>query len=125
MKKIYLSGPITGRKPMEALVHFELVKIKLENAAMRIKEKALIISPADLIKMQLEWESYMKIAKATIEDPTVDAVCMMRGWQDSDGCKQELLWAVSSGKTIIWEPGALMLKDWIQAWKGRRKENDE
>lgn len=125
MKKIYLSGPISGRHPGEVICHFEIVRLKLKEAAEKVKEKALIISPADLIKMQLEWESYMKIAKATIEDPTVDAVCMMRGWQDSDGCKQELLWAVSSGKTIIWEPGALMLKDWIQAWKDRRKENDE
>ena len=46
----------------------------MEDAADRLGEKVITISPADLIYMRLEWESFMKIAKATIEDPTVDAI---------------------------------------------------
>ena len=121
MKKIYLSGPISGRAEDEAIMHFTRVKWRMEDAADRLGEKVITISPADLIYMRLEWESFMKIAKATIEDPTVDAICMLRGWQNSDGCKQELLWAVNNRKAIVWEPGALMLKDWIQKKKEERE----
>lgn len=106
VKKIYLSGPISGRRDRDVAKHFNRVKWLLEYEAEAAQANVQIISPATLSIMGLEWESYMKIARAIIEDPSIDAICLMKGWEKSDGCKREAMWAAAAGKTFIHEPGA-------------------
>lgn len=106
VKKIYLSGPISGRRDRDVAKHFNRVKWLLEYEAEAAQANVQIISPATLSIMGLEWESYMKIARAIIEDPSIDAICLMKGWEKSDGCKREVKWAAAAGKKFIREPGA-------------------
>lgn len=115
MKKIYLSGPISGRRPEDAELHFRRSGWMLEAAACRWGEKTELINPTELIRLGLSWVTYMKIAKAILEDPSVDGICLLRGWEKSDGCKQELMWALSNGLTIIREPGAKDPEVWAKA----------
>lgn len=112
MKKIYLSGPISGRRPEEAALHFKRTSWMLEAAAAKWGEPIRTILPTELSRWDLGWETYMKMAKAILQDPSVDAICMLRGWHTSDGCKQELMWAISNGLTIIREPSAMDPDKW-------------
>lgn len=104
--KIYLSGPISGRREEDVAKHFNRVRWLLEYEALKAKANVQIISPAAMSGLGLEWGSYMKIAKAIIEDPTLDAICLMKGWEKSEGCKQELTLAMARKLPVIFEPGA-------------------
>lgn len=104
--KIYLSGPISGRREKDVAKHFNRVKWLLQYEALKAQANVMIISPAAISGLGLEWDSYMKIAQAIIEDPTLDAICLMKGWERSEGCKQELTLAMAKNLPIIFEPGA-------------------
>lgn len=105
---IYLSGPITGRPLLEMKSRFLNTGIKLIREAAKISEEEVrVLNPSDLSGMGLCWETYMKIAKDVLEDPQVDAICMMKDWEKSEGCLLEFMWARARGLHIIYEAGAL------------------
>lgn len=106
VKKIYLSGPISGRPPGVVDMHFRKVSWRLVDEAEKRHQKVQIISPTVLSYMELEWDSYMQIARTIIKDKTIDAVCLLKGWEKSAGCILELMWAKTAGLPIIYEPGA-------------------
>ena len=108
MKMIYLSGPITGRKLYEVKKHFTDVGITIRRQSVRYTgEKVEVWDPSRLSDADLEWETYMKIAKEVMHDPKIKAICMMRGWEKSKGCTMEIMWARALGLPIIYEPGAV------------------
>lgn len=107
MKKIYLSGPITGRPAEKVEEHFRRTRWMLELEAERAGVPIKVITPTDFDHMGLGWETYMKIDLAIIEDPSVDAICLMKGWEKSKGCRQEMMVAKATGKMIVHEPGAV------------------
>ena len=105
---IYLSGPITGRKPYEVKKHFTDVSITIRRQSARYTdEKVKVWDPSKLSDADLEWETYMKMAKEVIHDPIISAICMMKGWEKSKGCMMEIMWARALGLPIIYEPGAM------------------
>lgn len=104
--KVYLSGPMTGKDPVKVDLHFRRMARRLVEEAKRKKLKVHVISPTVLSPMKLEWDSYMQIARAILKDETVDAICLLKGWEKSAGCILELMWARAEKLTIICEPGA-------------------
>ena len=106
VKKIYLSGPISGRPEGEVDMHFRRAGYRLICDMEEKHQKVQIISPATLSYMDLEWDSYMQIARTIIKDKTIDGVCMLKGWEKSVGCNMEFAWAISAGLPIIYEEGA-------------------
>lgn len=105
-KKVYLSGPITGRREKDMMKHFRRVEWILKLEAEKLHKRIRVISPAALNPMGLSWDSYMKIAEAIILDPSVDAICLMKGWEQSEGCQREVMLAKAAGLAFIYEPGA-------------------
>lgn len=106
VKKIYLSGPITGRNEDQMYLHFSMVRWRLRVAAEKRGMKVHLISPDSIAFWGLEWDSYMQIARTVLKDPTIDAICLMKGWERSAGCIMELMWAREADLPIIYENGA-------------------
>lgn len=104
--KIYLSGPISGRPEGEVDMHFRRAGWRLIDDAERIHQKVQIISPTVLSHMELGWDSYMQIARTILKDASLDAICLLKGWEKSAGCILELMWARAEGLPIIYEKGA-------------------
>ena len=104
---IYLSGPITGRPMYEVKTHFTNVGINVRRSAARYTdEKVEIWDPSRISDADLDWETYMKMAKDVINDPKITAILMMKGWEKSKGCMMEIMWARALSLPIIYEPGA-------------------
>ena len=112
---IYLSGPITG-------LPIRYVKDRFKKAELAIYKQALlsvfmppygravdtkVINPIMISDWDLSWDSYMQISRAVLNDPSVSAMCLMKGWEKSEGCKMEVLWARTNGIPIYPEKGAL------------------
>ena len=108
-KKIYLSGPISGRDIRAVKRHFAIAAFCLIDKGVDEGEAIRVVSPDKLSAMDLSWDSYMKIAKAIIEDPSIDGVHMLRGWEKSKGCRLEIEWAIERGLPVTYEAGALTL----------------
>ncbi len=106
VKKIYLSGPISGRPEAEVDMHFKRAGWRLTEEMEKQHQKVQIISPAALSYMDLEWDSYMQIARTILKDATIDGMCLLRGWEKSIGCNMEVAWAKAAGLPIIYEAGA-------------------
>lgn len=108
MKTIYLSGPITGRNPIEMKNHFFEVAISLRRQAAKLTdEKVEVYDPSDISDANLAHDTYMKIARDVLHDPKISAICLMKGWERSRGCMMELMWAKAQGMPIIYEAGAM------------------
>ena len=111
--KIYLSGPISGRSEAEARDHFADVAYALMKEHQRRNDESrgklgalILINPMQINCWRLSWETYMQIFRDLLEDPSVDAICMLKGWENSKGAKTELALAAARGKTVIYEKGA-------------------
>ena len=108
MKTIYLSGPITGREKWEVKQHFSDASIMLRRQAARLTDEAVeIYDPSKISDIDFEWDTYMKVASAILHDPKVKGICFLKGWEKSNGCLMEMMWANSLGLKIIYEPGAM------------------
>ena len=96
MSKEYISGPITG------VENYDLLFMSAHERMKKIGKDVL-----DLVEMtkdlttQLEYETYMKIAFALIDD--ADEIYMLKGWERSAGANRELGYAIGKGKKIIYE----------------------
>lgn len=98
MTKVYISGPITGVKDYDQI--FKSAHKNLESIGKDVLD--LVDMTKDLT-VQLEYETYMKIAFALIDD--ADEIYMLKGWERSAGANRELGYAIGKGKKVIYQKG--------------------
>lgn len=95
-EKVYISGPITGTN--DYMTRFGQGEGKM---------KALgydVINPAQVTKSLPEsttHDEYMAICRVLV--PMADAIYMMKGWENSEGAREELELAQNSGIMVLYE----------------------
>lgn len=85
---VYLSGPITGTDDyME----------RFARAAGKVPPGYRVINPAEVMAKlpDLTHKQYMKICLAMLS--CADVIYMMRGWEKSEGARQEYRFALDHG----------------------------
>jgi hypothetical protein len=81
--KIYIMGAVTGLDPEE-------VRIKFNNAAMRLKEMGFVpISPIDYVPEGMDWNQAMRICISKLIE--CDGVFKLPDHQQSKGAMLELV----------------------------------
>lgn len=98
MSKVYISGPITGVENYDLL--FMSAHEKLKNIGKNVLD---LVEMTKNLTVQLEYETYMKIAFALIDD--ADEIYMIEGWERSAGANRELGYAIGKGKKVIYQKG--------------------
>ena len=96
--RIYISGPITGRKSEEYLRHFAGAErfLKLQGFDP--------VNPAEMNLTMPEsttHEQYMKVSIAALE--TCDMIYMLKGWTHFEGAKQEFCRAAALSMPCMYE----------------------
>lgn len=99
MKKIYISGPITG-------LDYKKAKDNFEDAEKRITEQGhMAVNPMRLLPEGLPYEHYMKTDIAALL--TCDAIFMLDGFNDSTGALLEREIARIVGIDVVYDVYAL------------------
>lgn len=96
MKRIYISGAITGTT--DYMERFAAAEQKLT------AEGYSVVNPAKVNAMMPEdmtWDEYMKMSATMLQ--LCDSIYMLKGWQESRGAKLENLWAFVDDLEIIEE----------------------
>ena len=94
LKKVYISGPITGIKNYPE--RFERVENEL------IHQGVEVINPAKVnanLPESTTWEEYMRISLCMLS--MCDGIYMMEGWQQSRGASLEYAYAKGMGITVV------------------------
>ena len=94
--KIYISGKM-GDIPENRIRH------RFKEAADYLRQEGYTpVNPAVMLDNPgLDYEDYMSIDLRMLS--VCDAIYMLEGWQDSEGAKRELTYAIHSDKKIIME----------------------
>ena len=99
MKKIYISGPITGVPDFMERFHEAESRIRTKYQQNTVE----IINPARLMPQFEEHLTYAQIIDVCLSLlSNCDAIYMMRGWKKSTGACIEYGYAKATNKTIIW-----------------------
>lgn len=112
--RIYISGPVTGQEDT-AGKRFNAAILELATAAAKAGEtiqSTEFINPYEVNREMtyglnpetVTHAEYMVTSIAMLS--LCDAIFMMRGWQDSEGSKQEYKYAVECGYKIFYQEGA-------------------
>jgi len=96
--KVYISGPVTGRK--QYMERFDLAEeyMKLQGYTVVNPVKVNSALPEDTTH-----DEYMMTSLAMLE--MCDCIFMLRGWQQSKGCNMEFEYACKKGIVILFEGG--------------------
>lgn len=107
--RIYVSGPITGHEDTARRRFKEAVAELLVKYSIR-KEDVNIIDPFwanshvfDHFQETPSHDDYMITSMAMLS--LCDAIYMMDGWLDSEGCKEEYEYAIGHGYKIFYQTG--------------------
>lgn len=96
MRKIYISGPITGVAP-------DVCRAAFAKAEEELRQQGFI--PVNPLKNGLPatatWEQHIRRDLELLEG--CEAVYMLDGWERSRGCKIEFNMAISARKPIAFE----------------------
>ncbi len=96
LKKVYISGPITGTK--DYLEKFE----DIETALVLVHQGVEVINPAKVnanLPESTTWEEYMRMSLCMLS--MCDGIYMMEGWQQSRGATLEYAYAKGMGITVL------------------------
>ena len=96
--KIYISGPITGTEGYRA--RFDAAERRLK------KEGHKVVNPARANAALPEGtthKEYMSVSIAMLD--MCEMIFMLKGWEKSVGCSQELAHAIAHGMTVVFEGG--------------------
>ena len=99
MKRIYISGPITGTT--DYLERFDQAE---EDLKEEFGDKVVIFNPARVnngMPEQATYEQYMTISFALMD--MCDAIYLLNGWEDSKGCNREYGYALGKDMIILFE----------------------
>lgn len=109
--KIYIAGKITGNP--DYLDHFRRAMLKLRQAGQ------LVITPT-ILPDGLDHAEYMHICYALID--VSDAVFFLDNWKQSEGARDEFIYANHTGKHIFHEhgPAVFMAPEEIDELEYRR-----
>ena len=100
MRKIYLSGPISGLSIEDAIENFQEAERLFEVLNFKVFNP-IKISPFDARKT---WSDYMKDDLAVLLDFThKDCIYMLSGYERSKGAMIELQIATALGLAIIYQ----------------------
>lgn len=96
MKRIYISGPITGTD--DYMERFAAAEKKLTERGNMVYNPAKICAgmPEGTI-----YEEYMTVALTLLN--MADTIYMLEGWQESWGANREYGYAIEKGKAVIME----------------------
>lgn len=94
---IYISGAITKVGVEKAMTRFEDVESGLKDLGYEV------INPCrtNATLPHLSHEDYMVTSLAMLS--LCDTIYMLKGWEDSDGAKEELQYALEHGYDVILE----------------------
>ena len=97
--KVYISGPITGRKTDDYMKQFTAVEMRLRATGYKPVNPARMNYhlPAEVTSD----EEYMIVSIAQLS--ISDAIIMLKGWQDSAGCEEELHYAIAHEMPVMFE----------------------
>lgn len=119
IKRVYLSGLISGRNLEETVEEFNRVADGLKAAGYEVD------NPASLAPLKMQWTTYMAKADVALDSDGVDVVLMLPGWQESDGAKLEWYWAHIRGIRVYYMEKADREKfgghslDWMRKQAGK------
>lgn len=97
--KIYISGKITGLKPVEYGHRFGYTASKLRLEGNRVINPVSMLSELNI--EGFEHSDLMHICYAAID--ICDAVYMLSNWYESKGAKLEHQYALDKGKEVIYQ----------------------
>ncbi len=96
MKRIYISGPITGTD--------DFYERFAEAEAMWPCDGSSVVNPAklnDIMPKDATHEEHMKMSFELLS--MCDAIYMLKGWEESKGANREYGYAVAKGMRIMFE----------------------
>lgn len=91
-KVVFICGPMTGHENYNRGAF-------MQKEAELIAWGSVVLNPA-MLPDGLEHEQYLTITRGMIQ--VSDSVCLLPGWEDSDGARQEVIYAL---KRNIWPMG--------------------
>lgn len=89
-KKVYISGPISNNS---------FYKEEFDKAERALKDLNYTVLNPTIFPLGLSQADYMRLSIAMID--CCDAICMLKGWENSDGANAEYLYAKKCGKEIL------------------------
>lgn len=98
MKKVYISGPITGHE--DYMHHFSAATDRLSKAGYIVYNPAAANS---MMPPETDYEEYMAIAMTMLS--FCDTIYMLQGWQESKGANREYGYALAKHLNIRFEEG--------------------
>ena len=96
--RIYISGPITGAT--DYMERFAAAEEKLTNSGY------VCVNPAKVnagLPEDTTHEEYMRISICMMQ--MCEAIYVLEGWQNSEGCTEEITTAIHREMMIIFEKG--------------------
>lgn len=99
-KRIYLSGPISGRNPEECRQAFAKAESKLQDMGFEVFNPLKNGLPFDA---ETHRHMHRDLNVLTSEDKPFDYIYMMQRWLHSAGCKLEFDVATACGISVLIE----------------------